>query len=191
MVTGSPAGILAPPFILLKGKKLPNNVLETAPPDYGYGYSDNGRMTNKAFYEFIANVFYPWLVKIKIRFPVILYLDGHASHLTYPLSKFCKERQIHLVALPAHASHIIQPLDVSFFRSFKSIWQVTHKTFCQSNGTVQLQKCQVGAVLKQALEDMEIPKNVKNGFRKCGLFPFDANAVNYKKILNNRPGDKN
>ena len=70
-------------------------------------------MTAETFYEYITNIFYPWLVKNNISFPVVLYGDGHSSHVTIPLVKFCKSVQIELIALYPNATHIIQPLDVS------------------------------------------------------------------------------
>ncbi|XP_011858222.1 PREDICTED: uncharacterized protein LOC105555789 [Vollenhovia emeryi] len=79
-------------------------------------------MTSKSFYEYIANVFYPWLLSHKIKLPVILYVDGHSSHLTMPLSEFCRDKGIEVIALPPNATHILQPLDVGFFGPLKKNW---------------------------------------------------------------------
>ena len=98
LVTGNAAGKLAPPFILFAGKKMPKDVIRMGPEDFGFGFSDNGWMTAKTFYEFIANIFHPWLVKENIKFPVILYVDKHSSHVTLPLRMFCKENKIILTA---------------------------------------------------------------------------------------------
>ena len=51
--------------------------------------------------------------------PVLLILDGHASHVTINVIKLAHENNIHLLCLPAHTSHILQPLDVGVFYSFK------------------------------------------------------------------------
>ncbi|KYQ57097.1 hypothetical protein ALC60_03903 [Trachymyrmex zeteki] len=50
-------------------------------------------MTIEIFYEYICNIFYPWLKKNEIVFAVVLFVDGHSSHLTLPLSNFCREKQ--------------------------------------------------------------------------------------------------
>lgn len=82
LVTGNAAGQLAPTFILFKGKGLPDNVAEYAPEEFSFGCSENGWMQSNTFYEYIANIFNPWLEEKKIKKPVIMYLDGHVSHLT-------------------------------------------------------------------------------------------------------------
>lgn len=60
-------------------------------------------MKGENFFEYITNVFYPWVVKTAIQFPVVLFVDGHSSHLTQPLSAFCAEHEIELVALHPNA----------------------------------------------------------------------------------------
>jgi len=45
------------------------------PEGWAAGKSDNGWMNGENFYEYIANIFYPWLVENKVKFPVILYID--------------------------------------------------------------------------------------------------------------------
>lgn len=88
LVTGNAAGDIAPTFILFTGQNLPQNAATFAPPDFMFGCAENGYMTASNFYEYIANGFEPWLTEQKIERPVILYVDGHASHLTLPLSTF-------------------------------------------------------------------------------------------------------
>lgn len=70
--------------------------------------------------RYIANIVYPWLVQDKIEFHVILYVDGHKSHLSLELSQFRYDKQIHLYCLLPNSTHILQPCDVSIFKSLKS-----------------------------------------------------------------------
>ncbi len=53
----------------------------------------------------------------------LLFLDGHASHLTLELVEKAKANNIILFKLPAHASHLIQPLDVGVFKTTKIKWK--------------------------------------------------------------------
>ncbi|CAH1105439.1 unnamed protein product [Psylliodes chrysocephalus] len=41
----------------------------------------------------------------------------------------------------------------------------------------------VAKLLETILKDAMSPDTIKNGFRVCGLYPFDANNVDYSKIL--------
>ncbi|XP_046593914.1 uncharacterized protein LOC124294094 [Neodiprion lecontei] len=117
-------GTRAPPMLMYSYKKsIPKKIVENTPTGWGLGVSDSGWMTTETFYEYITNVFYPWLLEEKTEFPVILYMDNHSSHLNLPLVTFCREKQIELVMLPPNSTHIMQPLDISFFHPFKETWK--------------------------------------------------------------------
>lgn len=64
-------------------------------------------MTAEAFYEFMADIFHPWLIKENITLPVIMFVDGHKSHLSMQLSQFCEKNGIVLVALFPNATHLL------------------------------------------------------------------------------------
>ncbi|XP_046141570.1 MFS-type transporter clz9-like [Osmia bicornis bicornis] len=116
-------GMLGPPLILFSYERIPYSICASIPESWGIGKTDNGWMTGESFYEYIANVFHPWLVANNIQFPIVLYVDGHSSHLTMSLSNFCSKHGIHLIALYPNATHILQPLDVAFFHPLKHAWR--------------------------------------------------------------------
>jgi hypothetical protein len=72
-------------------------------------------MTCEVFYEYIATVFHPFLVSQWVIFPVVLFIDGHKSHLTYQLSVLCNKLKIEIIALHPYATRILQPADVAVF----------------------------------------------------------------------------
>ena len=74
------------------------NVLQNILKGWSIETSDRGWITAESFYEYITNVFYSWL-KTNIIFPVILFMDGHSSHLILPLSNFCRQHEIELIVL--------------------------------------------------------------------------------------------
>lgn len=116
-------GLMAPPMILFWYQRIPFSVTASMPPDWIAGTTERGWMTAESFYEYVTNHFYPWLLKNDIEFPVILYVDGHSSHLTLPLCNFCRDKKIELIALYPNATHILQPLDVSVFHPLKVAWK--------------------------------------------------------------------
>lgn len=141
-------------------------------------------MTAESFYEYICNIFYPWVVAQKIEFPIILYLDGHKSHVTLPLSEFCREKKIILISLPANSTHVMQPLDVGFFKPLKTSWKKATKKFKTDNPEKTLNKTNFAPILQQALNEISYLESIfKNAFRATGLFPFDPSHVDYEKLL--------
>jgi len=122
-------------------------------------------------------------VENNIEFPIILFVDGHSSHMSLPLSDFSQAKQIELEALKANATHILQPLDVTFFRAFKSSWQQNCMEVYRKNNLLSIKKHQFAKILKNTLQNMKVDKTLQNGFQICRLCPFNENAVDYKKVF--------
>ena len=55
--------------------------------------------------------------------PILVFADGHKSHLSLETADFCAAKQIILVALYPNSTHMLQPLDVSFFKALKGHWE--------------------------------------------------------------------
>ena len=140
-------------------------------------------MTCEAFYEYITNVFHPFLLKSNIPLPIVLFLDGHVSHLSIHLSSFCREMQIEICCFPPHATHIIQPLDVALFFPLKQKWKGFVKNWRIQNEGREVQKYHVPLLLSRIIRHEDFTNTLKNGFKTCGLYPFDENTVNYTKCI--------
>lgn len=95
--TVSAAGEIAPPLTVFKYERLPQACVDKAPSGWGVVKTENGWMTSAAFYEYFANIFQSYLLEKQINKPIIVFLDGHVSHMSYELSNFCKEKGIILV----------------------------------------------------------------------------------------------
>lgn len=147
------------------------------------GRSDSGWMVSSTFFEYISNGFFNWLVNNKIKLPVILFLDGHKSHLSMELANFCAENQIIIYCLPPNSTHIIQPCDVAIFKPLKLYWKnVVCKNKRSGNA---ITKTNFVYHFKEAFNSVQT-SSIKNGFKKCGLFPFNADSVDYSKCISFR-----
>lgn len=173
---------MVPPMILFWYQRLPSSVTSKLPKGWSAGTTEKGWMTAESFYEYLTNVFYPWLLIEKIQFPIILYLDGHSSHVTMPTVQFCIDHQIELISLYPNATHIMQPLDVSLFRPMKIEWKRTMNEWRIHNAPEKLKREDFAEVMKTAIDRMNFLSTIKNGFEKCGLFPFSKDAINYDLI---------
>lgn len=135
LIGGNANGVKTPPLVMFPYQRLPSHIVKDMPTNWGFGRSPSGWMTAETFYEYVTNCFYPWLVKMSIVLPIVLFLDGHASHITYHLSEFCREKGIILIALHPNATHLIQAMDVSVFRSMKIHWlKAAHNYPSKNNG---------------------------------------------------------
>lgn len=144
-------------------------------------------MKSDIFYDYIVKGLNKWVEDQHIQKPVLVFVDGHKSHLTMLLSEYCSENGIILYALPPNATHIIQPADVSVFKPLKSEWKNTvHEWATQpENVNNVLTKSTFSPLLKKVLEKENLSVTISNGFRKCGLYPCDPNALDYSKCVQN------
>ncbi|XP_044593991.1 uncharacterized protein LOC123271668 [Cotesia glomerata] len=183
LVTANAAGNLAPTLLLFAGKSISKDVIRVAPKNFSFGHSENGWMTAKNFYEYVANIFFPWVVQSNIKLPIILYIDGLSPHVSLLLSQFCSVNKIILIALHPNATHILQPLDVALFRTFRAAYQRSFQTLCENSGIISLKKSQVALVLQKTFESLDFKKMLENGFKTCGLHPLNADAIDYSKVF--------
>lgn len=173
-------GDFANPLTVYKYDRLPEKIAKSAPPNWGIGKSAKGWMTSACFFEYFANVFIPYLEESKITLPVIVFMDGHSSHLSLPLSKLCIEKQIILICLYPNTTHILQPLDVGFFFSLKAKWKPAVRLFRIEHGR-DIKKFDIPNILRKLMDELDFKTAIVNSFRKCGLFPFSPDNVDYSK----------
>ena len=78
-------------------------------------------------------------------------MDGHVSHLTLPLSEFCKEKDIILISFLPHATHILQPMDVAFFAPLKEAWKTAISKWRMNNCGNKLSRAEFAPLLEKVL----------------------------------------
>ncbi|KAL5499318.1 hypothetical protein EMCRGX_G010708 [Ephydatia muelleri] len=163
----SASGKIAPPMIVYSYKQhIPRDVIEaveSADPTWAAGRSDTGWMTSVTFYDYISQVFEPWLTANHVPRPVLVYADGHKSHLSLEIAEFCREKRILLVALYPNSTHLLQPLDVSVFKSLKNLWTTAKNLWKASNPLANISKKVFPNVFKKAVDQkVDYSKCVKD-----------------------------
>ena len=128
LATFSADGKVVPGMIVYPYQRAPREDVASVPPPWAIGLSDSGWMKSDTFYEYVINVLDPYIVRENIPKPVVLFLDGHKSHMSYALSQQCAQRQIIVYPLHPNSTHILQPADVSVFKPLKSAWSFNGKT---------------------------------------------------------------
>lgn len=177
------AGSFASPLSIFKYDRIPQNEAKMNPKEWGVGKSSNGWITVDCFYKYFTNVFVPFLKEKEVTFPIIGFVDGHKSHLTLYLSRFCRENKVILVALPLNATHILQPLDVAVFGPIKQNWRDTVRKFKIDNNCKEVTKAAVPGLLSNIMNNLKMAVNIKPGFSATGLYPFTPDFVDFNKII--------
>lgn len=186
MATFSADGKVVPPMVIFPYKKMPQEIVEQFPDKWALGRSDSGWMNSEVFYEYIGNHFLPYLRENDISRPVLLFVDGHRSHLTKHVSQLCSDNGIILISLFPNATHILQPADVAIFKPLKTGWTSAVRKWKFDNFPKDVTKHTFSSILACVFDQYAKEETIKNGFRKCGLYPFNKNSVDYSKCLLNR-----
>lgn len=172
------SGSLASPMILFSYERVPASITNTIPSGWSIGKSENGWMSGETFFEYISEVFDPWLTTTCIQRPVVLYVDGHSSHLTMTLFDFCRDHDIELIALLPNTTHLIHPLEVALFPLLNAAWKENVEQWKISNEDKNVRREDFGPLLKTTIESIKLPQVMSIGFQQTGLHPFSADVVN-------------
>ena len=157
-------GSYMPPMIIYKGERKRNCNMQNF-EEAIYASTKKGWMDSETFLSW-AEHFSEYLSVNSIRRPVILFLDGHSSHLSYEVANFCKEKGIILYCLPAHSSHAMQPLDVGVFGPMKAAWHNALRKWHWNNPGKAFCKGDFTGVWKEETSTIE---KARRGLLRSGL----------------------
>ena len=179
---GNAAGDLMSPYVVYKAKNLHSSWLTGGPEGTTYNTSHSGWMEETTFEQWLKDVFIPHVTHVAK--PIVLFYDGHGSHMTYNSVKAAKDADIIIICLPPHTSGALQPLDVGVFKGAKSCWREILKNFYRETRLTAVKKEHFPTLLKKLHKYMvEHPGSLVNGFAKSGLCPLDKSRVPKEKII--------
>ena len=170
---GNAVGQSIPPMVIFEGKYLNHEWTVGEIPGTLYGMSDKG-WTDQELFLF-------WL-KHFLRYanpgrPLLLLLDGHSSHFELNSIELAKEEGVIIFCLPPHTTHRSQPLDSCVFGPLKKAWTEVCHTYQQDNPGAIISKYNFTPLFATAWLQSFSPNNLISGFRKCGIYPFNSEAI--------------
>lgn len=181
----SASGNAIPPMLIFKQSFPGGNYTRGGPDGTLYAKQQSGFMDSDLFLVWFEKLF---LVHAKpsAERSVLLLLDGHISHCSPPLIESAIRNNVILLALPPHTTHICQPLDVAVYKSFKSHLSKLINLGKMLRGNFWIGKKDVASVIRCPFEESMTITNIKSGFRKCGIYPYDPNNIDKTQLLRNQ-----
>ena len=174
---GSASGERLPPYVVYKGKNLWTTWTKGGPAGALYTVSESGWMERPHFLEWFKKLFLPAVSSILQKGQVILFMDGHASHINLELIALARERGVILFCLPSHTTHALQPLDVGVYGPLKRCWSKILKEHKMETCAVMVDKTNFPGLLSRLWETSFQDHHLKAGFRKAGLCPITKEAI--------------
>ncbi|KAJ8877907.1 hypothetical protein PR048_022366 [Dryococelus australis] len=165
-------GVFLPPFVILKGETMKQELRDNLPPGSVVFMSDSCYITVELFRKFLGHFV---THKRQGKKTNLLVLDGHSTHVSDPdILQFAVDNNIIMISIPPHTLHYIQPLVRSFFRSLKIalLW-----CWIKQNPARSITKLQSGMLLSQAWGKACSVENGVSEFRACGFVSFNPGAI--------------
>ncbi len=179
MMAGAADGTMLPVYIVYKAKHLYDTWRENGPKGARYNRTLSGWFDSNCFDDWIKTIVLPYFKKLEGKKVIIG--DNLSSHLSPEGVRLLHENNITMKFLPANSTHLTQVLDVAFFRPMKINWASILTTWKLGPGKKELSvpKESFPNLLKQLVTKMEEKgsENIKSGFRKCGIVPFNPYEV--------------
>ncbi|KAF2897885.1 hypothetical protein ILUMI_08290 [Ignelater luminosus] len=105
------------------------------------------------------------------------------SHLARDVLNIAKENGVILLTIPPHTSQKLQALDVSVFGPFQNFYNAAINSWMVWHPGQTLTIYNVAELVGQAFDKSATPSNIKSGFKKTGIFPFDRDIFTEDEFL--------
>lgn len=150
--------------------------------DFGIQHSKTGYMTSKIMLQYMK--FFRKTLDHKGTFDTVFYFfDRHGSHMDIELAKYCRDNRIVTIALYGNSTRIIQPLDVGLFGAIKKSYKYEVDRWIQDHSGEQFTIADVTPTVKVVNDKVATCEVIKKSFRRCGLWPWDADNIDYSRCL--------
>ncbi|XP_072380497.1 uncharacterized protein [Diabrotica undecimpunctata] len=165
---------LAPSFIFPR-KQIKPELMDNAPNGSPAFPQDKGWMDRDVFLKFIK--YFAQQTRPSKECKILIILDGHCSHTkSLDVINFCRENGIILLCLPPHCTHKMQPLDVSYFKSFISYYDLYLTRWLKNHCGRTFGIYQISGAVAEAFSKTSSVQIATNGFRVTGIWPFNEDV---------------
>ncbi|XP_057314858.1 uncharacterized protein LOC130656038 [Hydractinia symbiolongicarpus] len=170
MAVCNAAGKVLDPFIIFQGKNFQSTWRgENGLPNTFYAVTPNGWMNTITFAD--------WFDKFSDQNaarPMLLFYDGHMSHISIPVIQKALDQNILLLKFPPHVTDILQPLDKCCFGPLKRSWENLLNERINRFGLVKkVDKPEFVNLLATVWHEGMNEGNVKAGFESTGIWPLN------------------
>lgn len=177
----SATGAALPPAMIFPRKNFKAFILNGAPPGTLGLAQPMGWMNIQLFSEVIKN-----FVKVTASTKdnqSLLVMNNHDSHLAPEALNIAKDSGVTILTIPPHSSHKLQPLDVSVFGPLQTYYNAAVDSRIMHHPGKPISIYNIAELLGQAFDKSMTPVNIKSGFKKTGIFPFDRHIFTEDEFL--------
>lgn len=171
----SASGKYMPTMFVFPRQRAKPELLDDTPPGTTAEYHPSGWMQKELFLKWLV-LFIEFSKPTKEK-PVLLLLDGHATHTkSIEVIEMARNNHVVLLCFPPHCTHRMQPLDVSFMAPLSHYYSEEARKWLQCHPGRPITINQVGKLFGAAFMKAASMETAVNAFKKTGIFPLDPNV---------------
>ena len=142
------AGNAIPPMFVFPRVRFKDDFMIGAPPGAKGASTRTGWMNEDTWPEFLDHLIQH--TKCTPDHPMLLILDNLKAHISLKAVEKAKSNGIVLLTLPPHTSHRMQPLDVTVFGPFKTLYSRALDGWMRSNPGKTVSIYQIAGLVNEA-----------------------------------------
>lgn len=168
------AGTYMPPLIIFPRQRMKAELLDHAPPGSTAVCNPRGWITTEIF-----STWFKQFIQFSGATPnnhVLLLLDGHVSHTqNLEVIDLARKNGVIILCFPPHCTHKLQPADVAFMRPLSTYYDHAVSGWLRSHPGRVVTVFQISEIFGNAYVQAATMSTAINGFRKCGIWPYNKN----------------
>ena len=165
------------PVIIYSGQRVQAQWFKGNIPEWEYSATKKGWSNRQIANRWMDQVFLPETLPRQPDEWRLLLLDGYTTHIHPEFMWKAYSNRVALVYLPPHASDKLQPLDIGVFLSLKSHYRQALREYATFTATAPIYKQRMLQAYDEASQKAFTDKNIKSGWRRSGLLPFNPETV--------------
>ncbi|XP_031347130.1 uncharacterized protein LOC116173619 [Photinus pyralis] len=170
----SASGHYVPPLLVFPRVRMKAELLDGASLGTVAACHKSGWMQSDIFVQWLKH--FASHVKPSIADPVLLLLDGHATHTkNIEVINYGRANGIVMLCFPPHCTHCLQALDVSFMAPLSAYYSQEQKSWLRNNLGRVVTQFHICKLFGRAYEKAATVQTATSGFRKTGIYPTDPN----------------
>lgn len=170
------AGEVLPPYLIFKGKRKSKDLLTGALLGTRSTVSESGCSDSQTLERYFTEHFLTSISGGQEERTLLLY-DGHDTHVPVPLIDWAREHNIIMFLLPTHTSNVLQSTEADTIGPFEAAYQAECCKFLRQNPGKSMTRHDTCCFIANAYRSAMTPENIIAGFRRVGIFPFNATLV--------------
>ena len=167
----SASGTHLPPMFVFPRKNMRSTLMEGAPPGSVGELSDKGWTNDDIFIKWLTH--FKQFSRCSPENRCLIIVDGHGSHKTLAAINFCRENGIDLISLPPNTTNKLQPLDRTYFKSFKAAYNRNCDSWMMNNPGKKITIHNIASLAGAAYQKVSTPEIAISGFRCTGIVPYN------------------